>query len=98
MARYERHYASVLYTIFSTLNLDIRAEGASVRGRADIMAIYQDQVFVFELKVADGTDVDAKAEQALAQMRNRVYANTGETEIKSICSPPCSAGRSAIYR
>ena len=74
VARYEGYYASILYTIFSTLNLDIRVEDASVRGRADIVVIYRKQVFVFELKVADGVDVEAKADQALAQMRDRDYA------------------------
>ena len=74
MARYEGYYASILYAIFSTLNLDIRVEDASVRGRADIVVIYWKQVFIFELKVADGADVEVKAEQALEQMRDRDYA------------------------
>ena len=74
MARYEGHYASVLYASFNALNLDIRAEDASVQGRADIVVIYQKQVFVFELKVAGGSDVEVKAEQALKQMRERDYA------------------------
>ena len=56
VARYEGYYASILYAIFSTLNLDIRVEEASVRGRSDIVVMYQKQVFVFELKVTDGVD------------------------------------------
>ena len=80
MARYEGHYASVLYASFNALNLDIRAEDASVQGRADIVVIYQKQVFVFELKVAGGSDVEVKAEQALKQMRGRDYAGKYRTD------------------
>ena len=80
VARYEGYYASILYAIFSTLNLDIRVEDASVRGRADIVIIYQKQVFIFELKVTDGSDVEVKSEQALAQMRERDYAGKYRTD------------------
>ena len=80
VARYEGYYASILYAIFSTLNLDIRVEDASVRGRADIVVIYQKRVFIFELKVTDESDVEAKAEQALAQMRDRDYAGKYRTD------------------
>ena len=84
MARYEGHYASVLYASFNALNLDIRAEDASVQGRADIVVVYQGQVFIFELKVANGAEVDAKAEQALAQMRDRDYAGKYRKDGKRI--------------
>ena len=84
VARYEGYYASILSTIFSMLNLDIRVEEASVRGRADIVVIYQKQVFVFELKVAYGVDVEAKADQALTQMRDRDYAGKYRTSGRRI--------------
>ena len=84
MARYEGHYASVLYASFNALNLDIRAEDASVQGRADIVVVYQDQVFIFELKVANGVEVEAKAEQALEQMRDRDYAGKYRKDGKRI--------------
>ncbi len=80
MARYEGHYASVLFSSFNALNLDIRVEDASSHGRADIVVIYEGQVFVFELKVAKGTEVEMKAEQALMQMRQRGYADKYRTD------------------
>ncbi len=84
IARYEGHYASVLFSSFSALNLAIRVEDASRHGRADLVVMYQDQVFIFELKVVDGTDVEAKAQQAMAQMRERGYADKYRRQGKRI--------------
>ncbi len=74
MERSEGHYATVLYSCFRALGLDMRVEDSTSRGRADMVLIRRDQVFVLEFKVADGTDVDVKASQALTQIRNKDYA------------------------
>ncbi len=84
MARYEGYYASMLFSSFNALNLDIRVEDASSHGRADMAVIYEGQVFVFEFKVADESETKAKARQALVQMNERGYADKYRTDNRRI--------------
>ena len=84
MARFEGYYASILYACFFTLDFDVRVEESTHRGRSDMVLVRGNQVFVLELKVADGSEVEAKAEQALIQMRDKDYAGkykTGDQKI-----------------
>ena len=74
-ARYEAWYAGMLYACFRTIGLDLRVEDSSSRGRADMVVLHRDQVFVFEFKMADGEDDrDAAAQQAIEQVREQGYA------------------------
>ncbi len=80
----EGHYASLLYACFVILGMEIRAEDSTNRGRADMVLIRDNQVFVLEFKVAQETQVEVKAVQALAQMKEKDYAGkyrTGDREI-----------------
>ena len=79
VARFEGYYASILYACFCILGLDIRAEESTHKGRSDMVLRRKDQVFVLELKVAEGSEVEAKAEQALVQMRDKDYAGKYRT-------------------
>ena len=84
MARFEGFYASILYACFFTLDFDVRVEESTLRGRSDMVLMRGNQVFVLELKVADGSEVEAKAEQALIQMQDKDYAGkykTGDQKI-----------------
>ena len=84
MARFEGYYASILYSCFCLLGLDIRAEESTHKGRSDMVLRREGQVFVLELKVAEGPEVEAKVEQALVQMRDKDYAGkyrTGDQRI-----------------
>ena len=75
-ARYEAWYAGMLYACFRTIGLDLRVEDSSSRGRADMVVLHGDQVFVFEFKMADGEDDrDAVAQQAIDQIREKGYAD-----------------------
>ncbi len=78
LARYEAWYASLLHMCLRAVGVDVRAEDASSRGRADMVVLTGGQVFVLEFKMAEG-DGDAAAEAALeaaiAQMRERGYAD-----------------------
>ena len=75
-ARYEAWYAGMLYACFRTIGLDIRVEDSSSRGRADMVVLHGDQVFVFEFKMADGEDDrDDAARQAIEQIREKGYAD-----------------------
>ena len=74
-ARHEAWYAGMLYACFRTIGLDLRVEESSSRGRADMVVLHADQVFVFEFKMAGGAeDGDAAARQAIGQIRERGYA------------------------
>ncbi len=76
LARYEAWYASLLHMCFRAIGVDVRAEDASSRGRADMTVLTGGQVFVLEFKMADGEgDADAALDAALVQMRERGYAD-----------------------
>ena len=75
LARYEAWYASLLHMCFRAIGVDIRVEDASSRGRADMVVLLGGQVFVLEFKMAKGSnDANAALDAAIAQMRERNYA------------------------
>ncbi len=77
LARYEAWYASLLYMCLRSVGVDFDVEEASHRGRADMMVRLGGQVFVLEFKMAEGEgDGAAALDAALAQMRERGYAET----------------------
>ncbi len=61
---------------FRTTRVNLTAEDMSSHGRSDMAVLHQGQVFILEFKMAEDA---AKTEQALdgaiAQMRQRGYAN-----------------------
>ena len=75
LARYEAWYASLLHMCFRTIDVDVRVEDASSRGRADMVVLTGGQVFVLEFKMAENEeDADVALDAAIAQMRERGYA------------------------
>ena len=75
LARYEAWYASLLHMCFRAIGVDVRAEDASSRGRADMVVLTGAQAFVLEFKMAESDeDADAALDAAIAQMRERGYA------------------------
>ncbi len=75
LARYEAWYASLLYMCFRAIDVGLRVEEASSRGRAGVVVFLDGQVFVMEFKMAD-REVGAALEEAIRQMRERGYAET----------------------
>ena len=71
IARYEGYYASVFYSSFAAMGLDLVPEDSSARGRADLTLRFNDQIYIFEFKV---TELAAEG-SALAQLKERGYAN-----------------------
>ena len=71
LASFEGHYASVFYSHFAALGLDIRLEDSTNHGRIDMAVLFNGQVFVFEFKVVEHT---AKGD-ALAQIKTQGYAD-----------------------
>ena len=71
LAAFEGHYASVFYSHFAALGLDIRLEDTTNHGRIDMAVLFRQQVFVFEFKVV----ADAATGDALQQIKARGYAD-----------------------
>ncbi len=97
LARYEAWYASLLHMCLRAVGVDVRAEDASSHGRADMVVLAGGQVFVLEFRMAEG-DGDAAAEAALeaalAQMRERGYADRwrGRGEPVHLLGVACGRG------
>ncbi len=90
IARYEGYYASVFYSCFAALGLDVTVEDSSSHGRLDMAVHFNDNVYLFELKVIDGagerttasrartgalSSDDASTGRAMAQLKQKRYAD-----------------------
>ena len=71
IASYEGFYASVFYSYFAGLGLDVVVEDGSSRGRLDMAVRFNHNVYLFELKVVELAPEGA----ALAQLQARGYAD-----------------------
>ena len=70
IARYEGYYASVCYSWFAAVGLDVAVEDSSSRGRVDLAVRYRGNVYLFEFKVVELAPEGA----ALTQLQARGYA------------------------
>ncbi|MBE0490388.1 MAG: ATP-binding protein [Halomonas sp.] len=71
IARYEGHYASVFYSHFAALGLDITVEDASHHGRVDMTVEAFGHLYLFEFKVVE----QLPEGKALEQIQARGYAD-----------------------
>jgi len=71
IARYEGYYASVFYSHFAALGLDIRLEDVTHKGRIDMAVLFNGNVYLFEFKVVELLPEG----KALQQLRARAYAD-----------------------
>ena len=71
IARYEGYYASVFYSFFAGLGLDVRVEDSTSTGRLDMAVLAYGRVYLFEFKILERTKTGA----ALAQLKQRGYAD-----------------------
>ncbi|PWQ92901.1 hypothetical protein DKW60_18775 [Leucothrix pacifica] len=69
--QYEGYYASVFYSYFASLGLDITVEDATNLGRIDMTLLFNDQVYIFEFKVVEL----APEGKALQQIIDKGYAD-----------------------
>ncbi len=96
LARYEAWYASLLYMCLRSVGVDLSVEEASHRGRADMVVRLGGQVFVLEFKMAEGEgDGAAALDAALAQMRERGYAETYRDHAGPVHLVGVACGREA---
>jgi len=71
MSGFEGYYASIFYSYFAALGLDIRLEDPTNFGRIDMTVLFDAQVFVFEFKVVELNP----AGSALQQIKDMHYAD-----------------------
>ncbi len=71
VAQFEGYYASIFYSHFAALGLDIRLEDVTNRGRIDMTVLFDGQVWLFEFKVVELVP-DGRA---LQQIKDRAYAD-----------------------
>jgi hypothetical protein len=76
MAQYEGYYASIFYSHFAALGLDITLEDASNHGRLDMAVRFNQQIYLFEFKVVELTPEG----KALQQIKDRGYADKYRAE------------------
>ena len=77
IADYEGYYASVFYSCFAALGMEVTVEDSTSHGRLDMAVVFNDHVYLFEFKVVESTSEGAAASPAtaLAQLRERGYAD-----------------------
>ena len=71
IASYEGFYASVFYSYFTGLGLDVTVEDSSSHGRLDMAVRFNGNVYLFELKVVEMAGDGA----AMAQLKTKRYAD-----------------------
>ena len=71
IASYEGYYASVFYSYFAALGLNIVVEDSTSHGRLDMAVRFNDNVYLFEFKVVEMAPEGA----AMAQLKEKRYAD-----------------------
>ncbi|PWQ98673.1 ATP-binding protein [Leucothrix pacifica] len=68
---FEGYYASVFYSYFASLGLDVTVEDMTNLGRIDMTLQFNQQVYIFEFKVVELVPEG----NALQQIKNKAYAD-----------------------
>ena len=71
LAHFEGYYASIFYSYFAALGLDIRLEDTTNKGRIDMAVLFNGNVFLFEFKVVELTPEG----RAMQQLMDKGYAD-----------------------
>ncbi len=71
IANFEGYYASVFYSYFAGLGLNITVEDSSSHGRVDMTVYFNDNIYLFEFKVVELASEGA----AMAQLKEKGYAD-----------------------
>lgn len=70
IAQFEGYYASVFYSYFASIGLDIRLEDVTNRGRIDMTVLFNNHIYIIEFKVVE----TAPEGKAMVQLKARNYA------------------------
>ncbi|MCY4305940.1 MAG: AAA family ATPase [Aestuariivita sp.] len=96
VARYEAWYTGLLQMGFRAIGVDVRSEEASSHGRADLVILTGGQVFIVEVKMVEtAMETEAALEAALAQMRDRGYAEKYRDRKEAVHLIAIACGREA---
>ncbi|MEY4980192.1 MAG: hypothetical protein RLZZ352_2462 [Pseudomonadota bacterium] len=71
LAQFEGYYASIFYSYFSALGLDIQLEDTTNHGRIDMAVLFGGEVLLFEFKVVELSPQG----KALQQIKDKGYAD-----------------------
>ena len=71
LAGYEGYYASVFYSYFAALGLDITVEDSTNKGRIDMTVRFNGRIYLFEFKVVEMVPEG----KALEQLKTKGYAD-----------------------
>ena len=71
LAGYEGYYASVFYSYFAALGLEITVEDSTSKGRIDMTVRFNGRIYLFEFKVVEMVPEG----KALEQLKNKGYAD-----------------------
>jgi hypothetical protein len=74
LAESEGYYASVLYALFTAMGCVTIPEDITNHGQADMTVFLGGNIYVMEIKVAAGSEGDGMSNPALAQIKERKYA------------------------
>jgi ATP-dependent exoDNAse (exonuclease V) beta subunit len=74
----EKYYQSIFYFVFTLVGLRLNVEVSTNRGRIDAVMVDKDWIMIFELKV------DKTAQEALAQIQEKGYADQYRFQQKAI--------------
>ena len=71
IAQYEGYYASIFYSHFTALGMEVRVEDTTNHGRIDMTVLFNHNVYIFEFKVEELTP----SGKALQQIKDKNYAD-----------------------
>ena len=78
IARFEGYYASVFYSHFAAVGLDVTVEDSSSHGRVDMTVRFNGHVYLFEFKALELAPVGAAMEQLKERRCAEKYRHLGE--------------------
>jgi hypothetical protein len=80
IAQYEGHYASVFYSHFAALGVNVTVEDASHHGKVDMSIDFNGHVYLFEFKVVE----QLPKGKAIEQIKTKGYADKYRASGKPI--------------
>jgi len=78
LANFEGYYASIFYSYFAALGMDIVVEDSTNKGRIDMAVRFNGQVYLFEFKVVEMVPEGKAIEQLQAKGYAEKYRHHGE--------------------
>ena len=80
LAGFEGYYASIFYSYFAALGLDIALEDTTNHGRIDMAVRFQNNIYLFEFKVVELVPEG----RALQQLKDKHYADKYQADGQAI--------------